>query len=187
MTTINIGCGSDTWGDIRLDYTHRPKEYYLANNESSANIIADAQHLPFIDKCFSELRAIYVLEHVKNWKKALKEWCRVAKKVKIRFPTNSNIAVIVLKSFFQNVDLYQINHLLPNNLKSLAKLREQCFEHLWQIEPKKILDYLTSYGFAHSSVKKISIPVFRMKVPFLKLDLRTTKLTLAYSWDIEAW
>jgi len=40
--TINIGCGSDTWGNIRVDYTRKPKEYYLTG-ESSANLIAGAQ------------------------------------------------------------------------------------------------------------------------------------------------
>jgi len=53
-----------------LDYAKKPKEYYLTG-ESSANLIADAQRLPFIDKCFSELRAFHVLEHIRNWKKAL--------------------------------------------------------------------------------------------------------------------
>ena len=100
MTTINVGCGSDSWGDVKLDCARAPKEYYLTNNQSSANIIADARHLPFIDKCFSELRAFHVLEHIKDWEKALKEWCRVANKVKIRVPTNSNSAVICMKNFF---------------------------------------------------------------------------------------
>jgi len=187
MATINIGCGSDVWGDVRLDYTRRPKEYYLASSQSSANLIADAQHLPFIDKCFSELRAYFVLEHIRDWKQALNEWSRVAKRVKIRFPTNSNIAIIVLKSVFQNVDLSQINHLLLGNLKSLVRLREQCMGHLWQIEPKKVIDDLISHGFYQSSVKKINVPILQMKLPFLKFDLRTTRLTLSHAWDIEAW
>jgi len=187
MTTINIGCGSDGWGDVKLDYTRAPKEYYLVNNKSSANLLADAQHLPFIDKCFSELRAYHVLEHIRDWEAAIKEWCRIAKRVKIRVPTDSNSAVICLKNFFQNVDLGQVNFLLLNNLKSLMKLREQAIEHLWQIDPRKVVDNLISRGFEYYTVRKINMPVFQLKLPFLNIDISSMKLMISHSWDIEAW
>jgi hypothetical protein len=187
MTTINIGCGSDTWGDIRVDYTRKPKKYYLQGEESSANLIADAQYLPFINKCFSELKASHVLEHIKDWKKALAEWCRVSNKVSIIFPTNSNSAVITLKCFFQNWDLSRIKHLLPNNLKTLVKLREQCTEHLWQFDVNRITSILLSHGFVHVNVRRIDMPLLQFRLPFSKLWFRTTKLTIPHSWCVEAW
>lgn len=183
--TINIGCGSDTWGDIRLDYAKKPKEYYLTG-ESSANLIADAQHLPFMDKCFSELRAFHVLEHIRNWKKALKEWCRVSVKVRIKVPTNSNSAIIFMKSLLQNIDLYQINR-IPKNFKSMLRLKEQYNEHLWQIEPKGVVSMIKGYGLAHSVVKKINVPILYMKIPVLKLSVKTEKFNVPHSWDITAW
>lgn len=187
MTTINVGCGSDTWGDVRLDYSRKPKQYYLVGHSSSANIIADARHVPFFDKCFSELRAHHVLEHIKDWKKALQEWCRVAEKVEIRFPTNSNIAVITLKCFFQDVDFRRLNRLLPNNFNSFTRLREQSVEHLWQVEPELVVETLRAQGFTHWNLKKINAPFLQMKLPFFKSDLKTIRLTVPHSWNIEAW
>jgi hypothetical protein len=187
MTTINVGCGSDTWGDIRIDYSRKPKEYYLHGAKSSANLIADAQYLPFRNKCFSELKASHVLEHVKNWKKALAEWCRVSNKVNIIFPTNSNSAIITLKCFFENCDLSQVKHLLPNNLKTLLKLREQCSEHLWQFDVKKIIGILLSYGFVHVDVKRIDMPLLQLRIPLFKLWFKTKRLKIPHSWSIEAW
>lgn len=183
--TINIGCGSNTWGDVRLDYSKRPKEYYL-NSKPSANLIADAQQLPFVDKCFSELRALHVLEHVRDWKKALKEWCRVSLKVTIRFPTNSNVAVIFIKCLLQDLDLHQVN-LIPHNLKSMLRLKEQSNEHLWQIEPRRIMDEIKFHGFKHCIANKVNVPILQLKVPFLRSSLRTVRFTLPHSWDITAW
>lgn len=185
MLTINIGCGSNPWGDIRVDRTRNPKEYYL-DGKPSANFIADAEHLPFVDKCFSELRAFHVLEHVRDWKTALKEWCRVSGKITIRFPTNSNGGVIFIKSFLQNLDLHKIR-LISKNLKSMTRLKEQCNEHLWQIEPRKIMDEIRFYGFAHFIVKKLCLPIVSIKMPFFRSSLRTTKFSVSNSWEIIAW
>jgi len=44
---LNIGCGSDTWGDIRIDID--PKA-------SAVNLIADAHYLP-LDFLHAELNA----------------------------------------------------------------------------------------------------------------------------------
>lgn len=78
LRTLNVGCGSDTWGDIRLDVERSPPDYFLYYKKSTANIIADTQNLPFRDEVFTELRANQVLEHLPNPIKALKEWRRVA-------------------------------------------------------------------------------------------------------------
>lgn len=187
MTTINIGCGSNTWGDIRVDYKRKPREYYLLGEESTANLIADAQHLPFMDKCFAELKASHVLEHVENWRKALIEWCRVSNKVNITFPTNSNSAIITLKCFFENWDLSRISNLLPNNVNTLMKLREQITEHLWQLDVNSVASVLLSNGFVHINAKRIDAPFLQVKLPFLKSWFRTEKLTIPHSWRVEAW
>jgi len=51
---LNIGCGSDKWGDIRLDI-HRTL---------STNLIVDAQNLPFKPNSFKLAKVSHVLEHL---------------------------------------------------------------------------------------------------------------------------
>jgi len=73
---LNVGCGADVWGDVRVD-TLEGK--WMALGKSSANLLADARYLPFKDKCFDELRIHEVLEHIPDWKKAFFECCRVTR------------------------------------------------------------------------------------------------------------
>ncbi len=67
--TLNLGCGEDTWGDIRVDFTT------LANG---ANVIADLNlPLPFPDKVFSKVLLRGVIEHMMNPGKLILEVYRV--------------------------------------------------------------------------------------------------------------
>jgi hypothetical protein len=76
--TINIGCGGDSWGDIRID----------VSKHSSANLLLDFDRvpLPFEDKFFSEARMFHVLEHSRNPQRLVGEALRVADRVHARFP-----------------------------------------------------------------------------------------------------
>lgn len=65
--SLNIGCGKTSFGDIRLDIS----------KSSRANIIADAQYLPFKDNIFCMAYASHVLEHVKEPHQMLTEMRRV--------------------------------------------------------------------------------------------------------------
>lgn len=127
-----------------------------------------------------------MFEHIRNWKKALKEWCRVSVKVRIQVPINSNSPITFIKSLLQNIDLYQIS-LIPKNFSSMLKLKEQCNEHLWQIEPVGIVNMTKVYGLVHFIVKKINVPILYMKIPVLKLSVKTEKFKIPHSWDITAW
>ncbi len=70
-TTLNIGCGSDTWGDIRID---------INPNAIGATRIADAHDLSFLhNESIAEIRCQEVLEHVENPSQVLREMKRVLK------------------------------------------------------------------------------------------------------------
>jgi len=62
---LNVGCGIDEWGDVRLDVA---KEFL--GLQTCANIIGDAQNLPFQDSIFSEVRSSHVIEHLPLWQQA---------------------------------------------------------------------------------------------------------------------
>jgi ubiquinone/menaquinone biosynthesis C-methylase UbiE len=65
--TLNVGCGKERIGDVRLDFVAG----------SAANIIGDAQHLPFRDGVFIEVYERNVLEHMANPGQHLTEIRRV--------------------------------------------------------------------------------------------------------------
>ena len=116
----------------------------------------------------------------------MKEWCRVSVKVRIKVPTNSNSAITFIKGLLQNIDLYQIS-LIPKNFKTMLRLKEQGNEHLWQIEPVGVVNMTKVYGLVHFIVKKINVPILYMKIPVLKLSVKTEKFKIPHSWNITVW
>ena len=99
MVTLNVGCGSTDWGDVRLDAS---RVYH--GRKTMANIIADASCLPFKDNVFEEVRAHHILEHLKNWQQAIEEWCRVSKKVDIIIPVDPGF---LRKAFWMQLTYFQ--------------------------------------------------------------------------------
>jgi len=81
---LNLGCGTDPYGDLRIDITpQRP----LYETKNTANLFADAQHLPLRDKTIDQSRCFHVLEHLDDPKKGLNELKRVTQEsVNIRVP-----------------------------------------------------------------------------------------------------
>ncbi len=73
---LNVGCGGDPFGDVRVDMSRR----------GTANVIASAEYLPFANKSFLLVRCWHVLEHCKRPQRALDEAMRVALEVNARFP-----------------------------------------------------------------------------------------------------
>jgi len=163
--TCNVGCGSDVWGDIRVDFTRQPKDFYLLGEVSSANIIATVTHLPFIDKCFEETRCFQVLEHVPNWRQGLREICRVSKKIDITVPCISHIAknepIFIVKGVIDyvsqtkssNASQIKSSSLSLRNLDYFRRLPERCREHLWQFDVKTLEKELFNMNFTHVNVE----------------------------------
>jgi ubiquinone/menaquinone biosynthesis C-methylase UbiE len=69
MVTLDVGCGKHKRGDIGIDYSRN----------SDADVIADAEHLPFKDEAFTETMSTVVLEHSPNPLSFLMEQNRILK------------------------------------------------------------------------------------------------------------
>lgn len=75
---LNVGCGDNTIGDVRIDI----REY-----KKGLNLIADAHNLPLRDKIVDGALCDSVLEHLENPYKGLLEMTRVSKsKLRIKIP-----------------------------------------------------------------------------------------------------
>ena len=68
---LNIGCGEETVGDIKIDI----------RSLSNIDVLCDAQHLPFRENAFSHVYASHIVEHL-SWRvvnTVIDEWSRVLK------------------------------------------------------------------------------------------------------------
>jgi hypothetical protein len=146
MESLNIGCGSDPWGDVRVDVA-----FSFITASFKPNVLADAHYLPFKSGAFKVAKASHVLEHLRDPFKALEEMLRIKKSELLKFPTEWD----VLPAFVSNI--------LPfprfSALKHAHITRKKNF-HLWIISPQVILKYLESRGWK-SSVSKESIGLFQ--------------------------
>jgi SAM-dependent methyltransferase len=91
---LNVGCGADAWGDIRLD-RGRYSETSGYGGRTSANVIADAEQLPFRDNSFHMSRAYHVLEHVPNPQRAFDEILRVSCEADIKVPVSNAYSMLI--------------------------------------------------------------------------------------------
>jgi len=181
MTTLNVGCGSDTWGDIRLDVERSPPDYFVHYKKSTANIIADAQNLPFRDEVFTELRAYQVLEHLPNPIKALKEWRRVSEKIDITFPINS---YVLHSSWF--IPFW----ITPSDLSHLLELKQRQKKHPSQINMETLTPILRRFGFNHIHTEKLTRPILKLMPYKIKSKFFTTitrRFRRTSSWRVIAW
>jgi ubiquinone/menaquinone biosynthesis C-methylase UbiE len=72
MVKLNLGCGADNWGDIRIDMYPSKTTTHILDFEN--------QKLSFIENnSVDEVRLIQVLEHLKNRENIIKEIHRVLK------------------------------------------------------------------------------------------------------------
>ena len=74
IVTLNIGCGPDPRGDIRID---------IDPYEPGTNLIADAQHLPLRTKSVHQVYSKSMLEHLPNPHKCLLDIQRVTRNTAI--------------------------------------------------------------------------------------------------------
>ena len=67
--TLNVGCGPDKRGDVRLD----------VEETEATTIIGNACDLPFPSDYFDTVMIIGVLHHISDYEKAISEACRVSR------------------------------------------------------------------------------------------------------------
>jgi len=70
MVSVNLGCGNDMRGEIRID---------INPDRKGINLISDAHYLPIRDKVINYVFCKSVLEHLKNPFKGLSEMKRISK------------------------------------------------------------------------------------------------------------
>lgn len=58
MRSSNVGCGSDPWGDVRVDAA-----FEFIAGPYTPNVSADAHFLPFKGNSFDVAKCSHVLEH----------------------------------------------------------------------------------------------------------------------------
>ncbi len=129
--TLNVGCGADHYGDVRLDATKK-----FLNYKMCPNILGDAQHLPFKNGSFIIVKCSDVLEHLPNPFLAMKECVRVSKSlVVLRVPTERDIWPCIL-----------LNLLPPKlNMYYVLQNRRQRM-HLWIMKTGVMVKFLRGLG-----------------------------------------
>lgn len=147
---LNVGCGADQWGDIRLDITRKPSYHHRSGLPATVNIIGDAQHLPFRNDSFEELRIHEVLEHLADWKKAVSECIRVSEKISITVPIQSYLPLHYLTSIYAPT---------LNNLKLIMALPERTREHLWQFNVETLKAMLEGKGLKVDKITTTDSPI----------------------------
>jgi hypothetical protein len=60
MELLNIGCGSDPWGDVRVDVA-----FSFITASFKPNVLADVHYLPFKSGAFKVAKASHVLERLR--------------------------------------------------------------------------------------------------------------------------
>ena len=127
MESLNLGCGLDHWGTVRVDMART-----WAGTLCHPTVIADAHHLPFRDKAFSHTRCWHTLEHLQNPHQAFKEIIRVSESAEIRFPTERFLQRIV-----ETADLRRhINHRRISRKEPPRTIRR--YAHMWSIHPRAL-------------------------------------------------
>jgi len=127
---LNAGCGDDAWGDVRIDKD--PKARALTH-------VMDVCCIDFPDDYFRESRCISVLEHVKDWRKAVSELCRVTEgRLIIEVPVFSNVLV---------TDVFRLLLPTPENIRLFKNRRERAKETFHQFKPQVVKAEIEQHGF----------------------------------------
>jgi hypothetical protein len=142
METLNVGCGPDSWGDVRLDIC----------KECKPTLIGDAQSLPFTKNCFKTVKIWHVLEHVESPSKALSECLRVTKeKVILAFPTKNDMKPVLIRFLFS----------LPFSIRGISywvNFRKNR-EHKWVIKPEAVTRFFEQHGWECSVSIERYLPI----------------------------
>lgn len=143
IQSLNIGCGQDAWGDIRIDVSCSFFDWHFR-----PVLLADACYLPFRNGVFRKVKASHVLEHVSYPHKALEEMVRVStEEISLRFPVESDVWPFIISKIFP--------------FPSFSALRLACQTrssnlHLWIVNPLVVKRYLQGMGWKCSITKNLT-------------------------------
>ena len=126
---LNVGCGADSRGDVRVDI----------HKTEAANILADAQFLPFRSKSFDHVFCLSVLEHIHSWSQALQEILRVSRsRVLLEVPMNSDL---------RKTEFLRLLIPTPKNLRLFFSTPRRARETFWQMNPVILVHNIRKKGF----------------------------------------
>jgi hypothetical protein len=171
MNSLNVGCGLDPWGDVRVDIAFEFATWHLR-----PTIIADARYLPFKDYSFEVIKASHVLEHIQNPFKALDELLRISKMtIILSFPTKYD----VLPWFISNI--FPIPNFSAFQLPCLTRKKRL---HLWIINPLIVIDYLRKKNWK-ASCERETVSLFAMleagrKAKYFRWLTKRTRIPFEY-------
>lgn len=126
---LNVGCGADLRGDVRMDI----------HKTEAANLLADAQWMPFRSKSFDQVFSLSVLEHIPSWSQALQEMLRVSRdSVLLEVPVNSDL---------RKTDVFRLLIPTPRNIRLFFNLPQRARNTLWQMDPRILAKFIYNHGF----------------------------------------
>jgi hypothetical protein len=169
--TLNVGCGIDPWGDVRVDVSCS-----FIDLACKPDVLADAHALPFRDGVFSKVKSHHVLEHLKYPAIALNELTRVAThELLISFPTEADVF-----PFIASV-LFPIPRFAP--LRFAVETRRQRL-HLWIVKPKAVMRFLNTRGWSSTCRRNtfFALTFFAggRKERYFKWLVRTVRIPFEY-------
>ena len=129
--TLNVGCGADTWGDVRVDIGNY-SETCGYGGRTKANIIASAEQLPFQNCVFREARAHHVLEHIPNPQRALDELVRVSDIANVKVPVNNGYSMLI-EFIALSQSLLIGPRSFPKILSEITRWPDRYSDHKWYI------------------------------------------------------
>jgi ubiquinone/menaquinone biosynthesis C-methylase UbiE len=105
--------------------------------KGTANVIADAHYLPFVDNSFSVVRCWHVLEHCRDPRKAASEAKRVGGVVNAKFPYRYDRVPWVLSylSSFHSKTVYGGLREVWIDVSTKTVQRHHPLRHLWMVRP----------------------------------------------------
>lgn len=170
--SLNVGCGLDPWGDIRVD-----RAFDFLNWHFRPTVLADAHYLPFKDGSFKVVKASHVLEHLRNPFEAIDEMLRVASTdAHFSFPTELDVFPLIISGLFPYPRFRALSMALHTRGRRL---------HLWIINPEVIKRYVRSKGWEYTCKKNTwSIFLFfegGKKARYFNWLTRTFRISFEYS------
>lgn len=157
LTTLNLGCANDPWGDVKVDISFNTQ----TGSPSHPDVLADAHYLPFRDNSFEFARCWHVLEHLRNPHQALREIRRVSGHADIRFPYDDGL---------KREAIWGISIFHPWIFWGAMKTR-MIHAHLWIIRPEALGDgYQVSLNY-----HRLFVPIGKKAKYFRRFAFPTVK------------
>ena len=157
MKRLDVGCGNRPTGDVNVDLyteasTQRSPAQPVDTKQIKNFVLADAQHLPFRSKSFSEVYSSNVIEHVEDPVLFLREAIRCARE---------KVTVLTCHRYWRSgLSLHQPSvHISFFNVKWFdSVLRNYRHEITSAVQPKPHL-LLPLWNWPHDLTVEITLPL----------------------------